>query len=36
VLTFYRGRLVRQAPAAALREEELMSDVTHGPRELAA
>lgn len=36
VLTFYRGRLVRRVAASGLREEDLMADVTHGPREVAA
>ncbi|MDO8212595.1 sugar ABC transporter ATP-binding protein [Conexibacter sp. CPCC 206217] len=36
VMTFYRGRMVRRIDAAQLREEELMADVTHGPRAVAA
>lgn len=36
VVTFYRGRAVRSAPAAELTEEGLMFDVTHGPVTAAA
>ncbi|MBS1677878.1 MAG: sugar ABC transporter ATP-binding protein [Actinobacteria bacterium] len=31
VVTFYRGRVVRSAPAVELPQAELMADVTHGP-----
>ena len=30
VMTFYRGRVVRSSPAAALAQDDLMADVTHG------
>ena len=33
VLTFYRGQVVRSAPAVELPQAELMADVTHGPEE---
>jgi ribose transport system ATP-binding protein len=35
IATFYRGRLVRIAPAAELTHSELLRDVTHGPAEPA-
>ena len=33
VATFYRGRLVRTAPATALAPADVLRDVTHGPAE---
>lgn len=36
VVTLYRGRVVRSAPAAKLTESDVMVDVTHGPGDLAA